>query len=258
MKRLTMIAAAALIAFGDTAPVAAAELRGSPASMQRQNRVAQEEGHVFARTTDDIYQLLEDGRLVELPGSFAYEVIARHPYALPEVRVFIERFGEQYFEATGERLVVTSLVRASTRQPRNAHALSVHPAGMAIDLRVPANARARAWLESALLNLERRGVLDATRERTPPHYHVALFPGKYRDYVEGRWGQEVFAASLEPADDHGHEHADPVEPQSAGMAFTAAATGGSSKTLPRLILALFGAGLLPGAFLVRKYGQGRG
>jgi hypothetical protein len=103
---------------------------------------------------------------------------------VPEVKLFLERLGKQYREANGSPLVVTSLVRPSSEQPRNAHELSVHPAGMAVDFRVPSNAKARAWLESALLQLENRGVLDVTRERFPPHYHVAVFPVAYAAYVE--------------------------------------------------------------------------
>jgi hypothetical protein len=100
------------------------------------------------------------------------------------VKLFIERLGRQYFDAHGTPLVVTSLTRPAENQPRNAHQLSVHPAGMAVDFRVPQDARARAWLESALLQLENRGILDVTRERYPPHYHVAVFPAAYRAYVE--------------------------------------------------------------------------
>jgi LysM repeat protein len=39
-------------------------------------------------------------------------------------------------------------------------------------------------LESVLLSLEQTGVLEATREYNPPHYHVAVFPKPYDRYVE--------------------------------------------------------------------------
>ena len=41
----------------------------------------------------------------------------------------------------------------------------------------------RSWLEKVLLSLEKTGVLEATRESHPPHYHVALFPKPYARYV---------------------------------------------------------------------------
>ena len=33
------------------------------------------------------------------------------------------------------------------------------------------------------MTLERTGVVEATRERWPPHYHVAVFPSPYARYV---------------------------------------------------------------------------
>ncbi len=55
---------------------------------------------------------------------------------------------------------------------------------MAIDLRRSSRPSCRAWLERTLLSLEGSGILEATRERYPPHYHVALFPQPYSRYVE--------------------------------------------------------------------------
>ena len=40
------------------------------------------------------------------------------------------------------------------------------------------------WIERVLVSLEGAGVLEATRERGPAHYHVALFPAQYAAYVE--------------------------------------------------------------------------
>ena len=88
-------------------------------------------------------------------------------------------------DAEGEPLVVTSLTRPTDeRQPRNASDRSVHPTGMALDLRYSGDRRCRAWLERVLVDLERAGVLEATLERRPVHYHVAIFPRQYAAYVE--------------------------------------------------------------------------
>ena len=106
------------------------------------------------------------------------------PYARPAVRTFIQRLGKQYRAACGERLVVTSLTRPRSHQPRNASPLSVHPTGMAVDLRRSNNYRCRNWLEAVLLSLEDRGVLEASRERWPPHYHVAVYPKPYEQYLD--------------------------------------------------------------------------
>ena len=60
------------------------------------------------------------------------------------------------------------------------------PTGMAVDFRTSLNSVCRHWLESTLLYLEGAGVLEATRERQPSHYHVAVFPELYVKYVEGQ------------------------------------------------------------------------
>ncbi|MCC7042848.1 MAG: LysM peptidoglycan-binding domain-containing protein [Acidobacteria bacterium] len=73
---------------------------------------------------------------------------------------------------------------------------------MALDLRVPTQVSCRRWLESTLLALEGRRVLDVTLERNPPHYHVALFPAPYVAYVAsvtGRSKSSVVASVREPS-----------------------------------------------------------
>ena len=49
---------------------------------------------------------------------------------------------------------------------------------------MPRTQQCRDWLNRVLLSLEAAGVLEATRERSPPHYHVAVFPIQYEQYVE--------------------------------------------------------------------------
>ena len=56
--------------------------------------------------------------------------------------------------------------------------------------------RCRQWLERVLLSLEGAGVLEATRERYPAHYHVALFPRQYKGYVTQLQARQ---ASADPA-----------------------------------------------------------
>jgi hypothetical protein len=157
-------------------------LSGSRASMLRQNRIAKQEAYSFLRTPVQVQRYVDNGYLVSLDGDDNYEVIAGYPFARPVVRAFVERLSSRYREACGEKLVVTSLTRPSARQPRNASPLSVHPAGMAVDLRVSSVAACRDWLSAELLDLEMMGLLDATLERRPPHYHVAVFPPAFTEY----------------------------------------------------------------------------
>ena len=163
----------------------AASLRGSAASLDQQNRQAERHDFTYLQKSEQLRRFVDAGLLVPIRGSRAYRLKdVSFPYARPEVRLFIERLGTQYHRACGEQLVVTSLTRPLANQPRNASPRSVHPTGMALDLRRPTNRACRDWLESTLLYLEERAVIEATRERGPPHYHIAVFPQDYAVYVE--------------------------------------------------------------------------
>lgn len=163
----------------------AQSLRGSAASMDRQNQVARQHDFTFIETPDRVRFFVSQGWLVRITSNsdFRLDNEVSFPYARAEVDLFIRRLSSQYRRACGEQLVVTSLTRPKTRQPRNASSRSVHPTGMALDLRYP-NQSCRNWLEPVLSDLERAGVLEATRERRPVHYHVAVFPEQYATYVQ--------------------------------------------------------------------------
>ncbi len=178
----TAVAAAAVLAL--TPALAAQSLRGSHGSMDIQNRAARQHDFTFLSSTPQVRRFIDLGLLVPVRGNADYDIArVSFPYARPEVRTFIERLAGQYRQACGEQLVVTSLTRPQNRQPANASSRSVHPTGMAIDLRRSNRMACRSWLEDVLLYLEERKVLEATRERWPPHYHVAVFPRPYARYV---------------------------------------------------------------------------
>lgn len=162
----------------------AAGLTGSPASMVHQHAVALREDYSFLRTATDVQRLADRGALIPVvPNADVALSGVSFAFARPEVAAFVRQFAESYHEATGEQLVVTSLTRPETTQPGNAHALSVHPAGMAVDLRIPTDSAARGFIERTLLAMERQGLLDATREHRPAHYHIAVFAEQYAPYA---------------------------------------------------------------------------
>jgi hypothetical protein len=156
------------------------ELRGTPESMARQHAVAVASELTFLGTLEEMELLAEAGELVPIYGGPHYEVMDWvFPYGIPEVRTFVERLAFEYRQACGETMVVTSLTRPFSEQLPNSHQLSVHPAGMAVDLRIPQTPACRAFLDTRLLEKEAAGLLDVTHERSPPHYHVAVFPEPY-------------------------------------------------------------------------------
>lgn len=181
--------------------LSAQSLKGSRASLLRQNEAARAHDFTYLRTSSGVREFAERGLLVRVRSTSDYTLASDRrghvsfPYARPELKVFIERLGDQYRSACGERLVVTSLTRPLSRQPTNASHLSVHPTGMAVDLRRSSRASCRSWLEETLLYLEGREVLEATRERHPPHYHVTVFPDPYMRYIGTASGVQVAKSS---------------------------------------------------------------
>jgi len=173
-----------LLAVAVPGEISGQSLRGSTSSLDRQNRVARQHDFTYIATPAQLQRFVDQGYLVRVPEGADYELHEiSFPYARPEVKLFISRLAPQYRRACGELLVVTSLTRPKNRQPRNASSRSVHPTGMALDLRRP-DPKCRGWLERVLLQLEGSGVLEVTLERRPPHYHVALFPRQYAAYVD--------------------------------------------------------------------------
>lgn len=162
----------------------AQSLRGSASSLNRQTAQAVQHDFTYLRGTAQLRRFVDAGLLVSVGGNRDYTLTdVSFPFARPAAKLFIERLAGQYLRACGERLVVTSLTRPRSHQPRNASRRSVHPTGMALDLRRP-HGSCRSWLERTLLSLEGQAVLEATAERNPPHYHVAVFPGLYLAYVD--------------------------------------------------------------------------
>ena len=177
-------------------PLDAQSLNGSRSSMNLQERQAWAHDFTFMETSTRVQRFVDAGLIIRVAGNADYDLHdVSYPYARPAVKLFIERLASQFRAGCGERLTVTSLTRPLNEQPSNASDQSVHPTGMALDLRIPGTRQCRNWLNQVLLSLEGKGVLEATRERNPAHYHVAIFPSRYEPYV----------ASLEQKQESGPE-----------------------------------------------------
>jgi hypothetical protein len=177
----TLLAAGLAAASADD--VRAQSLRGSRASVDRMYRQARGERLPFHETGRAVRAAAASGRLVRLaPGASVELHRVSFPFVTAATRTFVRRLGAQYRARCGERLVVTSATRPATRQPANSSERSVHPTGMAVDLRKPAGGCLR-WLRATLLDLEAGGAIEATEEYAPPHFHVAVFPTAYARYA---------------------------------------------------------------------------
>jgi hypothetical protein len=202
--RATVYVALPALALATAGFAQAQSLRGSSSSLDRQVRQAEVHDYSRLRDANHVQRFVDAGLLVPVVETPDYWLKAvSFPVARPAVKLFIERLASQYRAACGERLVVTSLTRPLANQPRNASRRSVHPTGMALDLRRPFPGPCRDWLEETLLYLEGRKVLEATRETSPAHYHIALFPQPYVSHVARLTGlsPRAITASLDVDDE---------------------------------------------------------
>lgn len=162
-------------------------LKGSRAKVEAAHKVALEHDFTFLTEESEVARFVSLGLLVPLTGNENYRLEGpRLPYVRPAVKLFIDRLSKQYRSACGERLDVTGATR--TWRLWNSSPKSVHPTGMAVDLRIPKRVRCRKWLEATLVVMRRHNVILPTREKNPPHYHVAVYPNQYKAYVAARTG----------------------------------------------------------------------
>jgi hypothetical protein len=182
---LTQFGCAALLGAIAALPCFAQSLHGSTASVNRMYRHARNAGLSFYETAGGVKKAVASGRLVRVRPDSTNFVLheVSYPYLRPMTLTFVKRLSRQYRKACGEPLTVTSAVRPETAQPANSVERSVHPTGMAVDLRKPKKASCLRWLRNTLLELEHTGVLEATEEHWPAHFHVAVYESAYRRYV---------------------------------------------------------------------------
>ena len=187
--------AAVLTIVAPSSSVEAQSLRGSRSTVARVYESASERGLHFYKTSGGVKSAAEKGRFVRLTGNADYRLHGvSHPWLTPATRTFVERIAAQYRAGCGEQLVVTSAIRPLASQPRNSSDYSVHPTGIAVDLRKPSG-KCLTWLRKTLLALEQRNVIDGTEERSPPHFHVVVFPAAYEAYIAGVDKQEARSAT---------------------------------------------------------------
>jgi hypothetical protein len=152
-------------------------LRGSKAKVERAYEFARRRGIAFTASREDVRDGVAEGDYVRLrPSANVRLKGVTEPYVRPATRDFVVSLGAKYRKACGGQMVVTSAIRPASVQRRLANGVekSVHPTGMAVDLRSPRGS-CRTWLRRELLAQTRSGAVDATEERRPAHFHVIVF-----------------------------------------------------------------------------------
>lgn len=104
-------------------------------------------------------------------------------YARPYTVRFLTRFASQYRAKFHDSFVVTSLIRTCDYQNRlrrsNSNAATCeetsHTAGSTVDLnKNTMTPKGREWARQVFLDLERRGLIQATEERGQPVFHIMV------------------------------------------------------------------------------------
>ena len=152
------------------------DLHGSKQSVEKMYEFAISHRMPFYLTPVNVDDAIAKGRLVALAGDSTYELTrgVGFAYSTREAKQFVLAFAPQYLAACGVPLTVTSAARPMSNQPHNANPHSVHPTGIAVDIRRPSAGPCLTWVRGALATLEERGVVEATEEHHPVHLHVAV------------------------------------------------------------------------------------
>jgi hypothetical protein len=163
-----------VLIFSSTPPADAQSLRGSRSSVDRMYTRAVSNDLDFFRTSTSLMEAVKSGelKLIAVTSDLDLDEVT-YPYLLPSTLAWTNALAKRHRAACGERLIVTSATRPRREQPRNASPKSVHPTGMAVDFRRPTG-QCLTWLRSELLAMERAGTIEATEERRPPHFHIAV------------------------------------------------------------------------------------
>jgi hypothetical protein len=155
-----------------------ASLRGSKLSLDRQQEAAKRAHLKLHKTRREVMRSVKRGDLIRVRSNRYLQLAnVSYPYAHPKLHKLLNQLSKLYYRHCKTPLVITSLTRPIHEQPRNASRRSVHPAGIAADLRVPPYV-CRKWLRARLTNWESQGLIEATRERRPPHFHIVAMPHK--------------------------------------------------------------------------------
>ena len=183
---VSALAWCALISTSDARPRGLGSLKGSSASLDRQQNARRRAHLKLHLNKKSVRRSIQRGELKRVRPTRHLELAhVSYPYAHPKLHQLLTKLSALYWRHCRAPLVVTSLLRPRNEQPRNASPRSVHPAGIAVDLRVPPRV-CRRWLRDTLSSWERDHLVEATREYRPPHFHVVIIPHRLNQGVINR------------------------------------------------------------------------
>ncbi len=176
-------------------------LAGSPAALATENRVADQRDLTRLSDASQLRRFIAAGLLVKITSATGYFIdetlgeadvgnIALYSYARPWVKTFLDDLAADPSRPAGLKMKITSLVRTVVYQeqlrkkyPAATSATepgrrSSHLTGSTVDISTKdMSEEGKAWLRKKLAALERRGLMQATEEKsTSLCFHVMVFP----------------------------------------------------------------------------------
>lgn len=127
-------------------------------------------------TNADYAALVKNGTFVCLEDGPYLEVIAKLNCVRPETAQFVETMAHDYTSAACGRLVITEASRLTTVKPRGSSPDTVHPFGMAVDIRLlRIEPRCADWIRTYVLEKEALKLIDGTEHvGTQLHMHLVV------------------------------------------------------------------------------------
>ena len=183
-----------------------APLRGSLASLERQNDRSDAEGLERIQDEADLSARIADKLLVPLPASIALTVNPdleeNHRYCRPWTAKFLADLARAHEAAFHRSIEVSSAVRTVEYQKRlmetNGNAapaegdlVSPHLTGATVDIAKKGLTRDElAWMRRRLADLQTAGKIDVEEEFKQSCFHITV----YKSYVPARKAGEVAPA----------------------------------------------------------------
>lgn len=166
-------------------------LRGSRASLLRQNEKTTAEGFVRIRDEKQLNELRAEHELVLVPANAGLQVNPNLPYnrryCRPATAEFLSDLARVHYERFHRPLQVNSAVRTMTVQREligvngNAAAISgelasPHLTGAAVDIgKKDLSVSEIAWMRAWLLPLQRAGKIDVEEEFYQACFHITVY-----------------------------------------------------------------------------------
>ncbi len=127
-------------------------------------------------TSADYAALVKNGTFVCLEDGPYLEVIAEWKCVRPETAQFVQTMARDYTAAACGRLVVTEAGRLTKVKRRGSSPDTVHPFGMAVDIRlVRIEPRCADWIRTYVLEKEALKLIDGTEHfGTQLHMHLVV------------------------------------------------------------------------------------